>query len=474
MRRLALTVVAALAGVAAAVGTTTAVATVGTTTAAATVGTTAVPAPPASTPAFVLAGGGWGHGVGMSQWGAFGQARAGRDYRTILSYYYPGTTLGPSPVLVPSKLRILVADGLAALTVTASGAIALVDGSGTRERVDAGVTLGPRLRLKGKPGFPPEVLNDPVTLRAADGGQLTVGDKSYRGALRVSRSGGKLQLVNLVSLESYLLGVVPGEMPKEWPLEALKAQAVAARTYAVANIVAGKPFDLYSDARSQLYYGAEVEAPGPTRAVTETRGQILSFDGSPAQTLYFSSSGGRTLSALDAFGEDLPYLVSVADPWDALSPNHRWQTQVMTGVKLGRRLGLGGAVSDVSYEPGTPGNPAALRVTTREGSVVERLADVRNRLGLKSLEFQLGVLRLDGPADSSRAPGVVRLTGVARSVSDVRLERRTPGGDWASVARIAPTGDGTFAIRVRVATTTTYRLSSGGVGGPALTVRIAA
>jgi len=139
----------------------------------------------------------------------------------------------------------------------------------------------------------------------------------------VVRAGKKLQLVNVVALESYLLGVVPGEMPKDWPLDALKAQAVAARTYAIANLVEDRSFDLYSDARSQLYYGANAESPGTTRAVTETRGQVLSYDGAPAETFYFSSSGGKTLSALDAFGQDLPYLVSVDDPWDETSPNHR-------------------------------------------------------------------------------------------------------------------------------------------------------
>jgi stage II sporulation protein D len=315
-----------------------------------------------------------------------------------------------------------------------------------------------------------------VTLRAVGGGRLTVGDRVYRGALRVTKVAGKLQLVNLVGLENYLLGVVPGEMPKDWPLDALKAQAVAARTYAIANLVASRPFDLYSDARSQLYYGAQAEAPGPTRAVTETRGQVLSYDGAPAQTFYFSSSGGRTLSALDAFGLDLPYLVSVADPWDELSPNHQWDTEVLNGATLGRRLGLRSAVANVAYEPGTPGAPAALRLTTSAGTVVDRrLADVRSQLGLKSLEFQLGVLRLDDPAaDGARPPGVVRLTGLARDVSDVRLERRTAAGDWVSVARIASTPDGTFAVRVRATTTTAYRLTAGGVAGPGLTLRIAA
>jgi len=289
-----------------------------------------------------------------------------------------------------------------------------------------------------------------------------------------AKVGGKLQLVNVVGLEEYLLGVVPGEMPKDWPLDALEAQAVAARTYAVANLVKGRAFDLYSDARSQVYYGADAEAPGPTRAVTETRGQVLSYDGAPAETFYFSSSGGRTLSALDAFGLDVPYLVSVDDPWDETSPNHRWQTQVLGAQELARRLGLAGAVTNVAYEAGTPGTPAAIRLTTTVGATAERrLSEVRNRLGLKSLEFRLGTLRLDRPARAT-GPGAVRLTGLAREVSDVVLERRTGPGAWAQVARVAPTADGTFVLRVRIAATTSYRLSAGGVAGPAVTVRVAA
>ena len=457
MLRLAATVVAALASVAAGAGPASA----------------SAPSPTA----FVLSGGGWGHGVGMSQWGAFGQARKGRDYRTILAYYYPGTTLGPSPVPVPAKLRVLVGDALPAVAVGAPGAIAVVDAAGRRARVDGTLTLGPKLVLDdpATTAADPTPLVPPVTLRAVSGGRLTVGGKTYRGALRISTSGGKLQLVNLVGLEAYLLGVVPGEMPKDWPLDALEAQAVAARTYAIANLVEGRSFDLYSDARSQLYYGVDAEAPGPTKAVTETRGQVLSFDGAPAQTFYFSSSGGKTLSSLDAFGQDLPYLVSVDDHWDEVSPNHRWPTQVLRGRRLAQRLGLRGAVTDVSYRPGAPGSPAALRLTTTAGATTEeKLSDVRNRLGLKSLEFTVGVLRLDGPLPGARQAGVVRLTGVARDVTNAVLERRTEAGDWVQVARVAPTSDGAFALRVRVAATTSFRLTAGGVAGPALSVRIAA
>ncbi len=435
-------------------------------------GTEAAPKDPA--PAFVLAGGGWGHGVGMSQWGAYGQAKAGRDYEQILSTYYRGTAMGSAPETLLQRVRVLVADGLASASVT--NVAAVFDGDGKRYPIpQATITTKPDLKLPvGKDGKP-LALAGPVTIRAAKGAYLSYGGKEFRGDLRVANVSGRIQLVNVVGLEAYLLGVVPGEMPKDWPLAALEAQAVAARTYAVGHIVRGRPFDLYSDWRSQIYYGAGSEAPEPTQAVQETSGQILTYDGAPAQTLYFSSSGGRTISALDAFGLDLPYLVSVDDPWDAASPNHAWTPQLLTGAQLAARFGLRNPVADVTYVPGAPGKPAVVRLTTADGQTADqRLTDVRTRLGLKSTGFRLGILRLDPPTLPKGTSSVLQLTGVARDVDDAVLERRTPAGTWVTVKRLSPAADGTFAVKLRPTVTTVYRLSADGLGGPPLTVRVAA
>ena len=430
------------------------------------------PKPPA--PVFVLAGGGWGHGVGMSQWGAYGQATAGRDYREILSTYYRGTAMGTAPDTLLKRVRVLVADGLANASV---GSVAAVfDGAGKRYPIAGGaITAGADLELPVGKDDKQVALPGPVTIRAAKGAFLSYAGKEFRGDLRVAAVGGRVQLVNVVGLEAYLLGVVPGEMPKDWPLAALEAQAVAARTYAVGNIVRGRPFDLYSDWRSQVYYGVGSEAPGTTRAVRETRGQILTYDGAPAQTLYFSSSGGRTISSLDAFGLDLPYLVSVDDPWDAASPNHAWTPRLLTGAQLAARFGLKDPVADIAYVPGSPGKPAAVRLTTSDGQTsTARLSDVRSRLGLKSTGFRLGTLRLDPPAEPKGTSSVVQLTGVARQVDRATLERRTPDGTWVTAKRLSPAADGTFAVRLRPSGTTVYRLSADGVAGPPLTVRVTA
>ena len=106
------------------------------------------------------------------------------------------------------------------------------------------------------------------------------------------------------------MGVVPGEMPKEWPAAALQAQAVAARSYALASIVKNRDFDLYADPRSQMYYGVAAESPATTAAVQATKGEILTYDGKVATAFYYSSSGGRTASSEDVFGLQLPYLQS--------------------------------------------------------------------------------------------------------------------------------------------------------------------
>ena len=408
------------------------------------------PKPPA--PVFVLAGGGWGHGVGMSQWGAYGQATAGRDYREILSTYYRGTTMGTAPDTLLKRVRVLVADGLANASV--ANVAAVFDGAGKRYPITGGtITAGSDLKLPVDKDGKQVALAGPVTIRAAKGAFLSYAGKEFRGDLRVATVGGRVQLVNVVGLEEYLLGVVPGEMPKDWPLAALEAQAVAARTYAVGNIVRDRPFDLYSDWRSQVYYGVGSEAPGTSRAVRETRGQILTYGGAPAQTLYFSSSGGRTISSLDAFGLDLPYLVSVDDPWDAASPNHAWTPRLLTGAQLAARFGLKDPVADVAYVPGLPGKPAAVRLTTADaGTSTARLSDA--------------------PAEPKGTSSVVQLTGVARQVERATLERRTPAGTWVTVKGLSPAADGTFAVKLRVSGTTVYRLSADGFAGPPLTVRV--
>ena len=175
-----------------------------------------------------------------------------------------------------------------------------------------------RLVVEGPGGT--RAVPSPLEIQAADGGLLPAGDARYRGLLRVvATPRGTLHVVNRIGLEEYLLGVVPLEMgPRVYDeLEALKAQAVAARTYAVKRRgdFAAEGYDLCATARCQVYGGASAEQPLTTRAVKETEGQLLLWDGAPADALFTSTCGGRTEEARHVFPsyppERFPYLRSV-------------------------------------------------------------------------------------------------------------------------------------------------------------------
>ena len=228
------------------------------------------PRAPAPTPAavtattFFVSGRGWGHGVGMSQYGALGYANEGWTHDQILAHYYTGAELGPSPV---ARVRVLVAEAQGSVRVSSTSAFRVRDVFGKTYALPAGeIVLDSKLRVTVG-GVPTDLAGPILFLPGSTPLEL---DKPYRGQLEVAVSGQKLSAVNVVGLEQYLAGVVPLEMPSDWPGEALKAQAVAARSYALAHRVGGKGFDLYADVRSQVYGGIAAEHPRATGAGPST------------------------------------------------------------------------------------------------------------------------------------------------------------------------------------------------------------
>ncbi len=422
-----------------------------------------------SAPIYVLAGGGYGHGVGLNQYGALAQAQANRGYRDILAFYYPGTEVTKSPA---RKVRVLLGDGRSSVKLASPVPFSVRDGSGNVITLEPGEVIvkpGLRIVIDGKR----VALPGPLAFLPGKGASLRLDDKEYRGEIRVSVVASALQVIDVLGLDAYLLGVVPGEVPKEWPAAALEAQAVAARSYALASIVKSKPFDLYSDTRSQVYSGVSAEAPSTTAAVKATRGEILTYDGKVATTFYYSSSGGRTASSEDVFGVVTPYLQARDDPWDTLSPNHRWSSRAFTAAALGQAFRLSGPVADVSVQQTASGRPLTVTLVKTTGAkVLLRGSDVRTQLGLRSTAFTLGVLRVASPPTSASPGSPIVITGVARDVATPVLEKLGGKGTWLRSAKLKPRPDGTFVATVRPKLTTTYRLAADGVTGPALTVTV--
>ena len=175
----------------------------------------------------------------------------------------------------------------------------------------------------------------PVSAKKAEvdpGGFFSYHDTNYRGMLQIVESGDSLFLINVIDMESYLYGVVSSEMPPSWDYEALKAQAVVARTYALFQMVRARQkkqlFDLYADTRSQVYRGIAAEDKYGIAAVDATAGQVIRYHGKIIQAFFHSCSGGMTEASEYVFGEAHPYLVSVSSPFASINKNDKWRISV--------------------------------------------------------------------------------------------------------------------------------------------------
>jgi len=285
---------------------------------------------------WVVVGHGFGHGVGMSQYGAYGYASHGKDYRFILRHYYSGTTIAalPDPRIVRVLTGVSNGDVRFSDATSACGMTLDSNRSYAARRVARSVQL---LAAGGR-----ALANCGRRLRAAGRQQISIGGNAYRGALEVvptSSDSGSLNAVNAVPVDQYVKGVVPNESPAGWPLAALQAQAVAARSYALSTQVEGNGFDLYDDTRSQVYEGIDSEAPQTNRAVELTRGEVVMYGGRIAQTFFSACSGGHTESVQNVFfGPPVPYLVGVPDPYDGSCPLHTWRLE-FSGPQISAKLG---------------------------------------------------------------------------------------------------------------------------------------
>ncbi|HET8893741.1 MAG TPA: SpoIID/LytB domain-containing protein [Gaiellaceae bacterium] len=431
-------------------------------------------APAGSGALLVFTGHGWGHGVGMSQYGAYGYALHGWTYTQILAHYYPGTKLGPSPA---TTIRVLLADKKKTLKISSTVPFTFTDGAGATHSLPAGpLTLDSSMVVNGQP------LTAPLTFSGGTGGSLTLG-RAYRGQIEVDVVDGKLRAIDIVGVEQYLYGVVPSEMPSTWSPEALKAQALAARSYALATRQVAAPFDVYSDTRSQMYLGVSQETPATTSAVDATKGQVVLFGKKIATTFFFSTSGGETASSLDVWGTALPYLIPVSDPYDSISPFHDWGPVPVTAADLAKTLKMqnAGAITDATTTLNASGRVASIDVLTQPSfspvptSTLVSSSTVAAALGLRSTWFGIGLMSLSPPLTGTLVTygSSVQLSGKVRGLDGVALEQRVSPGAWFSAGTVAPAADGSVQLVETPAVTTDYRLATAQAAAAYVRIRVA-
>lgn len=427
-------------------------------------------------------GHGWGHARGLGQYGAKGLAGQGKSHTEILAHYYRNTTLSTRAA---ENIKVLVEDSADVLMMSAApfgvwwaGGAKVADSTESEPFLRAAVSgsqiaiqrassrSGPWTTIAtggGPAEFRPGA--QPLGLVWANG-SVTY----YRGQMiaRLPAGSTSLLAINDVGREHYLYGVVPREMPATWSAEAVRSQAVAARTYAVAKKdaarAAGKLYDICSTTACQVYSGYATAATTTTEprvlessasnaAVDATAGKVLTYNGSPILAEYSSSTGGYTATGSQ------PYQQAVPDPTDSVSPYHDWTTRIsiasiqsawpelgsLTGVRVTKRNGYGdwgGRVTEMMLT-GTSGN-----VTISGGTF-------RSRMGLRSDWFNVRTYvaqlvnhsaSVSGPSGAD-IPVAVYLKNVGtqawRVNGDERLaipsgrDSRFAGAEWISPSKPA-------------------------------------
>src|SRR4051794_22244063 len=455
---------------------------------------------------FTIRGAGFGHGIGLSQYGAYGYAAHGASSSGIVLHYYKGTHLGN---MAGRTIRVLLQQGNG--TVWISGAT-----RAGNHKLDS--TKSYRLMRKGI---------DSVELRTARGkriatmggvvsvasssGSFVLGGRAinglsggrYRGKLEV-RAGtfGGLTAVNALSLDDYIKGVIVGEMPTSWPQQALEAQAIVARSYALTTDAGGAVFDQYPDTRSQMYYGMSRETSGTNQAVQSTSGQIVMYGDGVATTYYFSTSGGRTENIENSWPgtAPVPYLKSVDDPYDNLSPRHRWRF-VWSKSTLDKKLGsfVKGKLKMVKVtKRGVSPRIVDAQVLGTRGTVDVTGPQLRSRLGLYDTWAYFVTIKsgqggpstqpqqapatdntpaTDGGGVTASASWLRRVVGPAQHVLSgsvaPRAEKitlqRLGHSRWKTIGYGTTDDRGRYALRV--GSTGRYRILANGGVGPAVHVR---
>lgn len=288
-----------------------------------------------------------------------------------------------------ASVTIMPAEGKATAQTESSKTIALAANTAAAIRWQAGAFLVGREKLRG----------DVLTIRPSGAGELALDGRRYRGALELRHKGGGLTAVNIVPVDGYLRSVVPEEMPVDWPAEAIKAQSVAARSFALASRGrhASEGYDLCTTTHCQLYTGTAAEKSASNAAIKATRGEVLTYGGKPIEALFHTDSGGMTENSEAVWGSHVSYLRAAKDTPAKTMP---W-TKTISRADLERKLAAKGhdigkvrsialsplAIGRAAKDRTASGRVKTMTVKGTKGTATLSGTTWRSLLGLKSTLF---------------------------------------------------------------------------------------
>ena len=305
----------------------------------------------------------------------------------------PPTVVQPTMKTPQVRVRLCKTNG----DIEINGSPVCAEGSGCREKFTVKESNG-NLRISG-------ASTDEKAITFTSRNPLTVQcgkeKKKVRGSLVVKLKGGVITLINLVDMEDYLKSVVPSESYSSWPLDTLKAQAVAARTYAYYQLLHREDwdYDLVDDQGDQAYKGMDRERENSTRAVMETKGEILTYSNKPILAMYSANSGGYTADAQSIFSLSKPYLIAHPDPESLKGKMARWtktfSVKEVENAMDKRGFNMPGIQRIEAAERGPSGRIIKVRIVSRSGSKVLRTRTTLRR-ALQLPEILLEIEQKDG------------------------------------------------------------------------------
>lgn len=246
-----------------------------------------------------------------------------------------------------------------------------------------------------------EVSASAIGIEPLGGTRAYINGRVFRGQIRVFKTEGKLTVVNAVDLEEYLYGVIRNEVSTWWPMEALKAQAIAARTYALSQMKEskGKDYDVMADVSSQVYGGIFSEKWRTNRAVNQTKGKVLTYKGEIFPAFFHATCGGSTFDASNLWNIDIPPLKGVKCDWCKKSPHYYWERWMPVEDAERKLESAGYPLGDIlGFEPmrrAVSGRILELRVKGSQGDAVLLAKDFRRMMGtdiIRSTNFKVTVI----------------------------------------------------------------------------------
>lgn len=298
--------------------------------------------------------------------------------------------------------------------------------------------------------------NKSMKIQSPSSSPIKINNKRYRGYLTFDTVDKQLAAINNVGLEEYLYGVVPREMPSTFSYEALKAQAVAARSYAVCSVTRNKDksFDLYDTVSSQVYGGFDAERDNVRKAVDETRGQILLSEGKVVNATYSSSNGGYTADANDVWGAKYKYLISKEDKYSINEPNYNWNFEINANDLINGLKKQGINVNSINqiYVKECNNSKRVKTVAIMDGAkeVLVNNNKFKNAIGANKFKSSMYTIEASGVSAATQAPendsdGEVTVLfedGVAIFISSEASEKASPSPAISADAKIKISGHG--------------------------------